>query len=168
MSRVFPCPRPLPSAGAALIGAYMLYYFRGPLLTFLATMQIVLSLPITFFLMDVVLRQRPVSAFACCSIWVVTGVSADNIFVFHETWRQSKMLRVAGAPAPYERRVRWTLAQSAHPLLLADGTTAFSLFINCVSPITAVMQFGLCGGLLIMTNFCLVQLCAPAPVATPS
>ena len=35
---------------------------------------------------------------------------------------------------------------------------AFSLFINCVSPLRAVYQFGLCGGTLIVTNF-LLSLC---------
>eukprot|EP00965_Chrysotila_dentata_P145508 4806261-Pleurochrysis_carterae.AAC.1 len=36
--------------------------------------------------------QRSLSAFAAASLWVVVGVSADNIFVVHETWRQSALL----------------------------------------------------------------------------
>ena len=34
-------------------------------------------------------KKTPLSAFAATSLWVVVGVSADNIFVFHETWRQA-------------------------------------------------------------------------------
>ena len=37
--------------------------------------------------------QTPLSAFAATSLWVVVGVSADNIFVFHETWRQASRRR---------------------------------------------------------------------------
>ena len=43
-----------------------------------------------------------------------------------------------------------------------DGTTAFALFINCFSSIDGVFQFGLCGGLLIITNFMLVLSYMPA------
>ena len=72
------------------------------------------------------------------------------------------VLRVDGAPASLERRLRWTIAQSARPLLIADLTTAFSLFINCVSPMRAIFQFGLSGGVLIMVNFLLVLVHMPA------
>ena len=55
---------------------------EGALWVFEAAMSI-------FFLVDVVFQQRPISAFACASLWVVVGVSADNIFVVHETWQQA-------------------------------------------------------------------------------
>ena len=145
-----------------LVLAYMTFYFRNVLFAMAAIMQIIVSLPIMFFVVDVVLQQRPVSAFACTALWVVTGVSADNIFVVHETWRAARLLRVNGELAPRERRLRWTLAQSARPLFIADGTTAFSLLINCLSPVDGVFQFGLCGGLLICSNFVLVLCYMPA------
>ena len=145
-----------------LIYSYMAFYFRNFVFALAAVMQIVLSFPVTFFLVDVVFRQRPVSAFAATSLWVVTGVSADNIFVVHETWKSANLLRVGNERAPIERRLRWTLSQSARPLIVADGTTAFALFINCLSSIDGVFQFGLCGGLLIITNFMLVLSYMPA------
>ena len=145
-----------------LIWAYMAIFFRSAGFAFLAVMQIVLSFPLMFFVVDVVLAQRPVSAFACCSLWIVTGVSADNIFVVYETWQQAARLRVDGQPVSLERRVQWTLLESARPLLIADSTTAFALFINCISPIPAIFQFGMCGGVLIFCNFALVMLHMPA------
>jgi len=139
-----------------LILIFMVFYFRNVLFAFAAVMQLVLALPLTFLIVDVVFKQRPISAFACASIWVVTGVTADNIFVVHETWKAARLLRVNGELASRERRLRWTLAQSARPLFVADGTTAFSLLINCLSPIGGVFQFGLVGGVLIFANFLLV------------
>ena len=38
-----------------------------------AILQIVISFPIMFVIVDVVLQQRPFSAFATTSLWVVTG-----------------------------------------------------------------------------------------------
>ena len=91
---------------------------------------------------SLVRRQRPLSAFAISSIFVVTGVSTDNIFVVHETWSQSALLRNEGRPVDLPYRIRWTIIQSARPLLIADGTTAFSLFISCASTLPAIFQFG--------------------------
>ena len=42
--------------------------------------------------------QTPLSAFAATSLWVVVGVSADNIFVFHETWRQASCASAVRPP----------------------------------------------------------------------
>ena len=145
-----------------LILGYMVIYFNSVAFALAAVLQIVISFPIMFVVVDVVLQQRPISIFACTSLWVVTGVSADNIFVVHETWRSAKLLRVDGEQAPVARRLHWTLSQSARPLIVADGTTAFALFVNCVSPITGVFQFGLCGGVLILANFFLVLVYTPA------
>ena len=145
-----------------LILIFMVFYFRNVLFAFAAVMQLVLALPLTFLIVDVVFKQRPVSAFACASIWVVTGVTADNIFVVHETWKAARLLRVNGELASRERRLRWTLSQAARPLFVADGTTAFSLLINCLSPIGGVFQFGLLGGVLIFANFLLVLVYTPA------
>ena len=149
------------AVAAGLVMLYMTLHFHNALFALAAVMQLVISFPIVFVIVDVVLRQRPVSAFASTSLWVVMGVSADNIFVLHETWVSAKLLRVNGEQASRERRLRWTLSQSARPLVVADGTTAFALFLNCVSPITGVFQFGLCGGLLILTNFVLVLVHMP-------
>ena len=52
--------------------------------------------------------------------------------------------------------------QAARPVFIADMTTAFSLFINCLSTIPAIFQFGLCGGVLIVINFLLVLVYMPA------
>lgn len=146
-----------------LIMAFMYVYFHmNLLLALLAISQISLSFPIMGFIVDVLLRQRPLSVFAGCSLFVVTGVSADNIFVVHETWQQAFALKVEGRCAPLAYRIRWTLAQAARPLFVADVTTAFSLFINCASPLPAIFQFGLCGGTLILVNFVLVLVYMPA------
>ena len=50
-------------------------------------LQICLSFPMMAFVVDVLMRQRPLSIFACTSIFVVTGVSTDNIFVVRAVCR---------------------------------------------------------------------------------
>jgi hypothetical protein len=144
-------------AAVGLIAGFMLVYFRNLAFAILAVFQITISFPMMAFFVDVVLRQRPLSVFSACSLFIVTGVSSDNIFVVHETWQQAYLLRLkSGERASAAARVRWMLLQASRPLFIADVTTAFSLFINCFSPLRAIAQFGLCGGILIMVNFVLV------------
>ena len=50
--------------------------------------------------------------------------SADNIFVFHETWASSRRLRYRGQPASDSQRISWTIEQAAVPLFFANATTA--------------------------------------------
>ena len=67
------------------IGMYMRFYFGQWRLASMAALQIVLSFPLMYWFVCVPMGQVPLSAFAAASLWVVVGVSADNIFVFHET-----------------------------------------------------------------------------------
>ena len=64
-----------------LILIFMVFYFRNVLFAFAAVMQLVLALPLTFLIVDVVFKQRPVSAFACASIAtdLVSKVGGESI-----------------------------------------------------------------------------------------
>ena len=138
------------------MGLYFRLYFGQWPLAALAAFQILLSFPIMYFFVLVVFGQHPLSAFAAASLWVVIGVSADNIFVLHETFSQSRLLRRRGRRCTDAERIEWTVRQAAIPLFFANATTAGSLFVNCLSKIKSIFQFGLCGGLLIFVNFGLV------------
>jgi len=107
-------------------------------------------------------HQAKLSAFAGASLWVVIGVSADNIFVLSETWGQSAQLERDGAPARLAERLSWTVRQAGVPLFFANATTAASLFINCFSSLPAIFQFGLCGGVLLFVNMALSLTYLPA------
>ncbi len=107
-------------------------------------------------------HQAKLSAFAGASLWVVIGVSADNIFVLTETWGQSAQLERDGAPARLAERLSWTVRQAGVPLFFANATTAASLFINCFSSLPAIFQFGLCGGVLLFVNMALGLTYLPA------
>ena len=144
------------------IALYMRGYFGQWRLAGLAALQILLSFPMMYFVVVVLCWQRPLSAFAAASLAVVVGVSADNIFVLHETWAQSRLLRRRTAFATYEERIEWTVRQAAVPLFFANFTTAASLLVNCLSPIKSILQCGLCGGVLIFINFGLVLVYLPA------
>ena len=145
-----------------LIGIYMRLAFRSTAPALLAPLQIVLSFPLMFWVVGTLFGQAQLSVLVLATLFVVAGVSSDNLFVVHETWRQSALLTFRGRPAELPDRVWWTLRSAGHPLLIADVTTAFALFINCLSSIEAIYQFGLCGGVLILLNFVLALTYMPA------
>ena len=122
------------------------YSHASCLLPYSHPIQIFLSFPIMLLLVTVLFGQHQLSALTLCTLFVAAGVSADNLFVVHETWRTSSLITINGHPADLQSRVWWTVRMAGHPLLVADLTTAFALYINCLSPITGIYQFGLCGG----------------------
>lgn len=74
----------------------------------------------------------------------------------------SRMLRWRGQPATDSQRISWTIQQAALPLFFANATTAVSLYVNCLSNIASIFQFGLCGGTLIFVNFAIALCATPA------
>ena len=115
-----PCPT-VPQGATTLYPLYPTVRPLEPILyarsALLAILQICLSLPLMAFVVDICLRQRPISIFAACSIFVVTGVSSDNMFVVHETWQQARNLCVDGVPASRASRVRWSEPRATFALL---------------------------------------------------
>ena len=150
--------------GVALLAVllYMRLFFGVWKLALLAALQILISLPLMYWLVTVLFGQAKLSAFAGASLWVVVGVSADNIFVLTETWGQSRQLLRDGRPAEMPDRLSWTVRQAGVPLFYANATTAVSLFINCFSSLPAIFQFGLCGGILLFVNMALGLTYLPA------
>lgn len=144
------------------LGTHRRVFFGGWRLALLASLQIFLSLPFMYWIVTVPFGQTELAAFAGASLWVVLGVSADNIFVICETWGQSTQLVRSGRPASPAERLTWTVRQAGAPLLFANGTTAASLLINCFSSLPAIFQFGLCGGVLLLTNLALGVTYLPA------
>ena len=141
---------------------YFRVFFGQWRLAALAGLQLFLALPIMYFFVCVPFGQSPLSAFATASLWVVVGVSADNIFVLSETWGQSSRLLRDGRRASTAERLAWSVQQAGVPLFFANATTAVSLIINCASPIPAIFQFGLCGGTLLFVNMGLALTWLPA------
>ena len=56
------------------VGIYMRIYFGQWRLALLASLQILMSFPLMLFIVCILFQQRPLSAFAGASFWVVVGV----------------------------------------------------------------------------------------------
>jgi predicted RND superfamily exporter protein len=78
------------------------------------------------------------------SAWLVLGIGADDIFVFLDTWKQSKMLTLGGAGrrAPVEHRLSWTFREAGFAMLITTTTTAAAFFGSALSSINVIRQFG--------------------------
>mmetsp|Transcript_31762 Transcript_31762/g.101317 ORF Transcript_31762/g.101317 Transcript_31762/m.101317 type:complete len:2320 (+) Transcript_31762:93-7052(+) len=145
----------------SLVGVCLRAFFGCWRIAAVATVQMALGLPVMYWLVCVLGGQEQLSAVAASSLWVVLGLSADSVFVLASTWAQAQMLTAHGEPLSTAERLEWTVRQALPPLLAADLTAAFSILVNCVSPIPAVFQFGLCGGTLVLVNLGMVLVYLP-------
>jgi hypothetical protein len=73
-----------------LVWLYMSFTLQSIILASIGVTQIFLSFPISIFLYRVVFGYETMSVMAVVSLWVVTGVGADDIFVLTETWRHTQ------------------------------------------------------------------------------
>jgi hypothetical protein len=83
-----------------LVWLYMALTLQSIPLASIGVMQIFLSFPISIFLYRVVFGYETISVMAVVSLWVVTGIGADDIFVMTETWRHTRrVVDAKGLPA---------------------------------------------------------------------
>lgn len=87
-------------------------------------------------------------------LYVILGISVDNIFVMFDAWQQSKAIE------EYEgnlrRRISYTIRRSNKSLAIASLTTAVAMFSCLLSKIMPVRAFGLYTGLVVLANYILI------------
>jgi len=88
------------------------------------------------------------------SVFLITGIGCDVVFVFTDFWEQSK-------GQPNESRLMWTIVHAGESCLATSITTALSFFANLASALQPLREFGMFMGLCVMSAYLLVLLILP-------
>lgn len=134
------------------VALYMRLHTRSFLLTFACGMLILVSVPLAYILAP----MGKVNVASFLSIFLLTGIGSDVIFVFTDFWDQSAFK----SSMPHER-LSWTIAHAGRSCLATSITTAASFFANLGSALQTLREFGLFMGLCVMNVFFLVLLILP-------
>lgn len=87
-------------------------------------------------------------------IFIVIGISADDIFVFMDAWRQSRKLDPEIVdPNDKERRMAYTFRRASRAMLFTSSTTSVAFIINTFSPIMPLKAFGIFAAVIVVVNF---------------
>jgi predicted RND superfamily exporter protein len=87
-------------------------------------------------------------------IFVVVGISADDMFVFIDAWRQSATIapNLMG-PADLHKRMSYSFKRAFRAMMFTSITTAVAFFSVFSSPIMTLKSFGLFAGIIVLINF---------------
>jgi hypothetical protein len=131
---------------------YLWFHTRSMLLSLSCLAIIFSSVPIAY----VMTPSSKTTIASFLSIFLITGVGSDVVFVFKDFWEQSA--RVTSKP---DIRLAWMLIHAGKSCLATSLTTSVSFFANLASILQPLREFGLFMGLCVMTAFVLVCLLLP-------
>jgi predicted RND superfamily exporter protein len=93
------------------------------------------------------------------SVFLITVIDIDVIFVFVGFWGQSKYL------GDMEKRVSWTMFHAGKSCMATSVTTSVSFFANLASVLQPLREFGMLMGLCVMSVYVLALAVLPPLMA---
>jgi predicted RND superfamily exporter protein len=122
---------------------YMYYNIRSMIVTFGCFSIIFASVPVAYVLTP--MEKLTIASFM--SLFLITVIDIDVIFVFIEFWDQSEYLQ------KWESRITYVILQAGKSCLATSLTTALSFFANLASVLQPLREFGLFIGLSVMAVY---------------
>jgi hypothetical protein len=78
------------------------------------------------------------------------GIGADDVFMFTDTWEQSKPFSYnRDGTVSLARRLSWVIRHAGFGMFLTSFSTAAAFYGNAVSKIPPIRQFGCLMGTLV-------------------
>jgi len=146
--------------GAAMfLYLYLSLHMSSFILAFFSLLLILFSFGITQAVYVWVLGIDYFQALHLMSMFLVLGIAADDIFVFHDAWVQSAKLF-----APYERheRMAYTIRRAYRQMVITSCTTSVAFLANYFSDLIPVCTFGVYAAIIVQVNFLLAITYFPA------
>ena len=144
-----------------VIFVIMWIYTQSFFITSMGSLAIVFAMVIAYFIYHVVFRVPFFSYLNIISFIVVVGVGADDVFVYLDIWRHTKMMRPDVDIASW---VDTTLKHAALAMFVTSFTTATAFYTNVLSAITALRVFGIFAGTAILMNYVMMITWLPAVI----
>ena len=153
----------LATASFAFVFFYVTFNLRSVFLACCGMFEIVISLPLAFFVWKTLLQQSRISWLQVLSVYILLCVGADDLFVFHDTWKQSAEMH-PGISGELSSRFAWTFRRAALAMLTTTATTAICLGATAASPMGQMQAFGIFTALAIIADYIMVITFFPACV----
>ena len=142
------------------IVVFMWFQTGSVWITAWAIFSILSSFNIANLIYRIVLDYRYFGVFHVLSIFIILGIGADDIFVFTDTWKQSKAVEFKSM----EHRLDFVYRRAAKAMFITSFTTIVAFLSNVPSPLLAISSFGVFSALLVFVNYCSVIIFFPAVV----
>ena len=122
--------------------------------------SIMSSFNITNLIYRVAFDYRYFGVFHVLSIFIILGIGADDIFVFTDTWKQSRK----DGHDSLTTRLSEVYKRAAKATLITSLTTMMAFLSNVPSPLLAISSFGVFSAVLVMVNYISVIIFYPTVI----
>mmetsp|Transcript_932 Transcript_932/g.1616 ORF Transcript_932/g.1616 Transcript_932/m.1616 type:complete len:1344 (-) Transcript_932:92-4123(-) len=139
-------------ASLCFVTVYLWLHTRSLFLSIMSLCIILTSVPLAYVLTP--LSKTTIATFL--SLFLVTGIGCDVVFVFTDFWEQSVQVERSTG-----RRLTWVLLHAGRNCLATSLTTSASFFANLASCLQPLREFGLFMGLAVTGAYALSVLLLP-------
>ena len=138
---------------------YMALHTRLVFISAVGMLEIILSIPLAFFVYRLVFQIRFFSFMHILAVFVLLGIGADDVFVFVDAFKQSSS-EPGIEPDDLDKRIEYAAFRASKAVLLTSLTTTAAFLATAISEILPISTFGifaaLCIGLLYLLNVLLM------------
>ena len=141
------------------VATYMAVHTRSAFISVVGMLEIILSIPLAFFVYRLVFQIRFFSFMHILAVFVLLGIGADDVFVFVDAFKQSSS-EPGIEPGDLDKRIEYAAFRASKAVLLTSLTTTAAFLATAISEILPISTFGifaaLCIGLLYLLNVLLM------------
>jgi hypothetical protein len=148
---------------------YVTFHLKSGFLAATSMFSIAISFPVTLLFSRYIFQIKYFSNLNLVAIFVILGISADNVFVFMDSWNQSKNYDILNADKEnrlnnLQLRMNYTWRRATKAIFTTSFTTAMAFMATGFSQIMPIAAFGYFACCLVLANFLFAILTFPACV----
>lgn len=145
---------------SAVVYAYVSFHVKSFFISSFSMSMILYSFPITLVIYKLMMGITCLAPLHLMIVFVILGISADNIFVLWDAWGQSDTYPQFSGNL--HKRMAYTFRRASKALLATTSTTAFAFFSNGFSSLMPVSAFGYFAAVVVPVNYVLIVFYFPA------
>jgi len=146
----------------AIVFAWIWFQTGSAFVAVAGVTEIFLSIPCAFFFYYRVFGFKYFDGLNAMTVFIVTAIGADDIFVFMDHYKQSAY--IPAVCVDLRTRMTWVYSRASWAMLITSLTTCAAFVCTAVSPLPSIQSFGIFSAFVIMADYVLVITWFPACV----
>lgn len=125
-------------------------------LAFIGFLEILLSIPVSWFLFTVVFQIKYFSFLNTLCLFIVAAIGADDIFIFMDAFKHSAN-QDSSVLESLESRMSWVYRRAGVAMAITSATTCSAFLCTLITPLVGVRAFGVFAAIVIFIDYVLVM-----------
>lgn len=137
---------------------YVSFHLKSIFLAVVSMLAIAFSYPLSIFFTKFIFQISYFQTLNFVAVFVILGISADNVFVFTDAWEQSLQYELLNQDKEnkynnLESRMNYTWRRASKAIFTTSFTTCMAFIATGVSKIMPISAFGYFAAVLVAINY---------------